>query len=604
MEFLPVSIDQYVEKHLRINPTVNVSELRKGQKIMKKTTLTLPLLLFILVSFNTTALAQKARSEALKSWRDARFGMFIHWGPVSITEKEISWSRANTNLKCPNTGPTPAAVYDNLYKQFNPVNFNAKEWVATAKASGMKYMIFTAKHCDGFLMWDSKVDDYNIMHTPFKRDVCAELAKSAHEAGMKFGWYFSPMDWRDPDCRNEKNAEFVKRMQAEITELLTNYGKIDILWFDTDGSSAPWDAENTYKLVRKLQPDIVINERLDIGDQGGWNEGVIGPNADFHTPEQTVGKFDQRPWESCMTVSKKSQWSWGGHSDGVKTVGECLGMLIRCAGCDGNMLFNVGPMPNGEIAPEQVAVIREMGGWLAKNGKTIYGTRGGPWMPGKPGVSTSRGNMVYLHILSRPGDTLLLPAIPAKIVGATLLAGGKVSFNQNEKTISIVLPPVGTEPGTQIIALELNRPASEIPPLKMSFPSQSLTTGKKTTASNVYQGLATYAAGKACDDDETTRWATDGGIKSAWLEVDLGTPESVGGAVIKQAFPELQRIRRFSIDYWQNNQWKSCYTGENPGELFDKTFPPVTAQRFRLNITDAADGPTIWEFQLTGNKSR
>ena len=126
---------------------------------------------------------QKAKPQSLQHWREARFGMFIHWGPVSLTEKEISWSRANSNPKCPNHGPTPVAVYDNLYKEFNPTKFDAKEWVAIAKAAGMKYMVLTAKHCDGFLLWDSKVDDYNIMHTPFKRDVCAELAKAAHEAG-------------------------------------------------------------------------------------------------------------------------------------------------------------------------------------------------------------------------------------------------------------------------------------------------------------------------------------------------------------------------------------------------------------------------------------
>ncbi|MCX6224881.1 MAG: alpha-L-fucosidase [Bacteroidia bacterium] len=545
-----------------------------------------------------TGAAQKANPGSLQSWRESRFGMFIHWGPVSITEKEISWSRANTNPKCPNNGETPADVYDNLYKRFNPVNFNAGEWVATAKASGMKYMILTARHCDGFLLWDSKVDDYNIMHTPFRRDACAELAKAAHEAGMKIGWYFSPMEWRDPDCRNEKNGEFVKRMQAELRELLTNYGKIDILWFDTDGKEAPWDQETTYKLVRQLQPDIVINERLDLGDQGGWNEGVIGPNADFHTPEQTVGKFDQRPWESCMTVSKKSQWSWGGHSDGVKPAGQCLDMLIRCAGGDGNMLLNVGPMPDGAIAPEQVAVIREMGEWLARNGTSIYGTRGGPWKPGRSGVSTCRGNTVYLHVLGRSGNTLELPAIPAKIIRSTLLAGGKVKVVQTDKNISIALPPAGPEVKDLIVVLELDRPAGSIEPVNMNLPSLSLTAGKKATASNVYQGMAAYAAGQACDDDETTRWATDNGTKAAWLEVDLGSAKTIGRALIRQAYPELKRIRKFSVEYWQDNQWKTCYAGENLGEVLDVKFNPVTAQRVRLNITEATEGPTIWEFQV------
>ena len=159
------------------------------------------LLLAVAFSYGLKLNAQDAKPAAdataphpyakhLQWWADARFGMFIHWGPVSLKETEISWSRANSNPKCPNQGPIPVEVYDNLYKQFNPTKFDAKEWVAIAKAAGIKYMVLTAKHCDGFLLWDSKVSDYNIMHTPFKRDVCAELAKAAHEAGMKIGWYY------------------------------------------------------------------------------------------------------------------------------------------------------------------------------------------------------------------------------------------------------------------------------------------------------------------------------------------------------------------------------------------------------------------------------
>jgi len=546
----------------------------------------------------TACTHQENRAEALQSWRDARFGMFIHWGPVSLTEKEISWSRANSNPKCPNNGPTPADVYDNLYKQFNPINFNAKEWVATAKAAGMKYMILTAKHCDGFLLWDSKVDDYNIMNTSFKRDVCAELSQAAHEAGMKIGWYFSPMDWRDPDCRNEKNAEFVQRMQSELTELLSNYGKIDILWFDTDGKSAPWDQENTYALVRKLQPAILINERLDLGDQGGWNEGVIGPNADFHTPEQTVGRFDQRPWESCMTLSGHNQWSWGGKDDGVKSLQQCINMLVRCAGADGNMLLNVGPMPDGRMAPEQVAVLSEMGKWLNKNGSSIYSTRGGPWKPGKYGVSTYRDNTIFLHILSRFGDTLNLPGLSAKISKSALLNGGNVKIIEKDGLLSVVLPPANPEIMDMIIVLELDQPVSTIEPVEVRFSSKSISYGKKVVASNVFNNLEEYSADKACDDNDETRWATDNGTHSAWLEVDLGSAQSIGRAVIRQAFPELKRVLKYSIEYWENDQWKSCYSGENLADIVNVSFDPVTAQRVRLNITEATEGPTIWEFQL------
>ena len=173
-------------------------------------------------------------NDRMAWWREARFGMFIHYGPVALTGQEISWSRANSNTNCPNHGATPVAVYDQLYQQFNPTNFNAADWAGVAKAAGMKYVVLTAKHCDGFLLWDSKVDGYNIMHTPFRRDLCAELAAAVRQDGLRLGWYFSPMDWRDPDFRTERNAAFVARMQGELSELLNNYGRIDVMWFDWD----------------------------------------------------------------------------------------------------------------------------------------------------------------------------------------------------------------------------------------------------------------------------------------------------------------------------------------------------------------------------------
>jgi alpha-L-fucosidase len=573
----------------------------------RRTCFRFALLLALLPAAANAESPHKAKPESLQQWREARFGMFIHWGPVSLKETEISWSRANSNPQCPNNGPIPVAVYDNLYKQFNPAKFDARQWVAVAKAAGMKYMVLTAKHCDGFLLWASKVDDYNVMHTPFQRDVCGELARAAHEAGMGIGWYYSPMDWRDPDCRNAKNAEFVGRMQAELRELLGNYGKIDVLWFDTDGRSAPWDQERTYALVRKLQPQIIINNRLDAGRQDAGKLGrvgvdhpeSVGPWADYYTPEQFVGGFDrEHPWESCMTISRRGQWSWGGAADGVKTFPQCIDMLIRCAGGDGNMLLNVGPTPGGEIAPEQRGRLKEVGQWLAKHGASIYGTRGGPLKPGRWGVSTHKGRTIYLHVERWPGETLTLPAIPAKVVRGTALAGGTVTVKQTAAAVEISLPAADRQEIDTVIALELDRPAAEIAPLAALVGPRSLASGKKATASNVFQGMAEYAADKAFDDDSDTRWATDSGTKSAWLEVDLGKPATIGRAVIEQAFPELKRVRKFAIEYWLDGQWKPCYRGENLGAALDVSFRPVTARRVRLNVTEATDGPTIWEFQL------
>jgi len=338
-----------------------------------------------------------------------------------------------------------------------------------------------------------------------------------------------------------------------------------------------------------LQPDIVINDRLD--KLGSWE--------DFYTPEQRVGGFDnQRPWESCMTLSRRNQWAWGGPQDGVKTFAECLNMLIRCAGGDGNMLLNVGPMPTGEIAPEQAGRLKEMGAWLAKYGASIYGTRGGPFKPGRLGFSTHKDRTIYLHIQRWPGETLTLPALPATVVRGVALTGGQVTVKQTDEAIEVALPAGERQEVDTIIALELNRPAGDIAPLAMLTLSRSLATGKKATASNVFQGDAQYGADKAFDGNSETRWATDTGTKSAWLETDLGKPVAIGRAVIEQAYPELKRVRAFAIEYRQDEEWKACYRGLNLGAELEATFEPVTAQRMRLNITEATDGPTIWEFGL------
>jgi alpha-L-fucosidase len=535
--------------------------------------------------------------DRLRWWADGRFGMFIHWGPVSLQGTEISWSRANTNPKCPNQGAIPAAIYDNLYREFNPTNFDAAQWVLLAKAAGAKYIVLTAKHCDGFLLWPSQTSDYNMAATPFKRDICAELATAARAQGIKIGWYFSPMDWRDSDFRTERNATFLGRMQAELRELLSCYGPIDLLWFDWDGREPLYDQERTYELVKSLQPKAIINNRLDLGP-GNNDRQILSPNADYYTPEQHVGAYDdQRPWESCMTTSRKNQWAWGGTEDGVKPLATALGMLIRCAGGDGNLLLNVGPMPTGEIAPEQANLLKAMGAWLSQHGESIYSTRGGPFKPGDYGVSTRTRNTIYLHILDWPNEVLTLPAIPAKVIRSRLLGGGKVKVRQTATGLVVSVPERNRQPIDTVVALDLDRSAIDL--AARSVPGGlSLTASAKATASNVHQNQAQYGPDKAVDGNSDTRWATDTGTKSAWLEVDFRKPTAFSRAVIKQAYPELKRIRKFTIEYAQGDQWKACHRGENLGATLSVRFGQITARQVRLNILEATDGPTISEFQL------
>jgi alpha-L-fucosidase len=402
-----------------------------------------------------------ADPAAVARWQSLRFGMFIHWGPVSLTGHEIGWSRGKE---------TPIEVYDNLYKQFNPTKFNAYKWVNIAKAAGMKYIVLTTKHHDGFCLWDTKLTDYNIMNTPLHRDVVKELAAACKKQGIVFGTYYSTCDWYNTNWPatspggNVKREKFdldayEKYLQGQITELIKNYGPLLTIWNDVPnhkGVNFGKRGAETIKLVRSLQPDILINNRT-------------GDGGDYDTPEQKIGKFQMdRPWESCMTVSAHNVWAWGGEQDGVKSVSACLGMLIRAAGGDGNLLLNVGPRPDGVIDPAQANLLKQIGAWLAKNGESIYGTRGGPWKPSKEIVSTRKGKTIYIHVLKWPDGPITLPNLPAKIVRAELLNGGKAKFSQTEAGIEISVARKKRDATDTILALQLDSDALKIPELDIA----------------------------------------------------------------------------------------------------------------------------------------
>jgi alpha-L-fucosidase len=545
----------------------------------------------------SAVLTPRPYPKRLRWWAEGRFGIFIHWGPVSLKETEISWSRANSNTNCPNKGQIPVEVYDNLYRQFNPTNFSGNEWARLVKAAGAKYMVLTAKHCDGFLLWRSRVGDYNIGQSPFRRDICGELARAARGQGVRIGWYFSPEDWRDPDFRTERNARFLARMQGELREVLGNYGRIDLVWFDWDGREPLYDQARTYTITKELQPRIIINNRLDLGPTN-TDRQILSSNADYYTPEQSVGAYDdQRPWESCMTISRSGQWAWGGTKDGVKSFEACLEMLVRCAGGDGNMLLNIGPTPNGQIAPEQAGRLKEIGAWLSQYGESIYGTRGGPFKPGSYGASTRKSKTIFLHFLDWPEDSLQLPPIPARVLRGRVLSGGKAQVHQSDAGVEITLPKGARQPLDTVVALELDRPALDLAAVDVPA-AASLTANARASASNVYHGMAQYGAEKAVDGREDTRWATDDITTSAWLEVDLGKPVTFSRARVIQAYPEQNRIHKFAIEYLRDGQWLPCYQGEDPGAKMWAKFEPVTAQQVRLNLVEAQGGPTIWEFQL------
>lgn len=408
-----------------------------------------------------TTESRQSQASRLDWWRAARFGLFIHWGPVSLVGTEIGWSRGGERrgFYRGGTGEVPVDVYDNLYKEFNPVHFDAAEWVKLAQDAGMGYMVFTSKHHDGFVNFDTGLTDYKITSpaSPFGRDIVRELSDAARAAHLPFGCYYSQPDWRHPDYRNENHQRYLDYFHAQVAELCSNYGELAVLWFDgleehfihaeeverfrdveVFPSARIWDSERLFRKIRELQPNILINNRC-------------GMRADFDTPEQMIGAFqNQRPWESCITICK--QWAWK-PDDILKSFQECIHTLARVVGGDGNLLLNVGPMPDGRIEPRQVERLREIGGWLGSYGESIYGTRGGPFRPGPWGASTHKDSAIYLHILAWPEETLSLPPLSQPLGDPVVLTGGAVEFSQSGEGIRISVAPAHRDPVDTIVRL-------------------------------------------------------------------------------------------------------------------------------------------------------
>ena len=338
-----------------------------------------------------------AKPEIVEAWKDMRYGMFLCWGPVSLTGKEIGWSRgAPAWGRRPGVrggrGPTPAAVYDDLYKKWKPDAFDAEHWVRVAKEGGMKYLIFLVKHHDGFCLYDTKLTDYRSTGTKsaWQVDVMKHVADACHEHDLKLIIYYSQPDWHHADYLGERHDRYIEYLHGQIRELLTNYGHVDGLWFDnlrSRGNNADaaklWGAENLFKMARSIQPHLIINDRC-------------GLDADFYTPENKVGFFmNDRAWETNATLN--GQWSWEPREVDpfFRSFDECIHMLVSCAAGDGNFALNTGPMPDGRIEPRQVERFREIGRWLEKYGESIYGTRGGPFIT--PDEKTRGHGGYYSH---------------------------------------------------------------------------------------------------------------------------------------------------------------------------------------------------------------
>lgn len=426
------------------------------------------------LSFSQSYTPAAANTAARTQFQDIKYGMFIHWGLSSMLGAG-EWVMNNRNIK--------VADYSQLQSAFYPSEFNAKEWVQTAKNAGMKYIVFITRHHDGFSNWDTKYSEWKITNTPFKRDVLKELAAACKEGGIQLGLYYSTLDWYRNDYPHETGrtgqgtgrtgkgdyASYLQFMKNQLTELLTNYGDIMSIWFDghwdqtnpegsTDRSSRiDWKYEEIYGLIHSLQPACLIGNNHHLTPLPGedfqmFERDLPGENKSglsFQTASNEV------PLETCETIN--GSWGYNITDRSYKTVQEVVHLLVGAAGRNANLLLNVGPMPNGKIQSEFTDTLAAAGKWLQNFGESVYGTRGGPVPPQPWGVTTQKGKKLYLHVFKPPfGNTIFLPGFNAKIKQVTRFGNQQViSFKQQQEGVIISLKGVDLDAVDEVIEVEL-----------------------------------------------------------------------------------------------------------------------------------------------------
>ena len=533
--------------------------------------------------------------EARMQWfREARFGLFVHWGPVSLLGTEIGWSRGGERPGQGGTGTVPIEIYDQLYRHYNPSMFDAEAVADVVAQSGARYITFITKHHDGFNMFDTQLSDYKITSTqsPFGRDVARELQQACERRGIKVIWYYSLGDWYHPDYYTEHHDRFTEYLFGQLEELLTDYAPAAGLWFDLwyPKFGQP-DVQRVVDLVKEHAPLALLNDRF-------------GLRGDYDTPEQRVGLYQRgRPWESCVTIG--NQWAWKPQDD-LKSAADCLRLLINCAGGDGNLLLNTAPMPDGRLEPRQVERLLEMGAWLQQFGDTIYGTRGGPYMPGDYGVTTCTGKLAYVHLLHPEDGEITLPPLPAVIQRASLLTGGDVEVIQNADGVTLSVGEEHRQPVDTIVTLELDQDAGSIEPIITAANTfafnkpASASNWKRAQTENLDMNERMYSAAMAFDSLIDTAWTAEEHATAGWLEVDLGSPQRISQVVLREPQPGV--INDYTLEYKTGDSYTVLYRGYELGQQAVVRFEGVEAQVIRLNILSADASPAIAEFYITGPK--
>ena len=431
-------------------------------------------ILFSINLYSQNYVPSEENLKARKWFSDAKFGLFVHWGVYSILG-DGEWVMNNQNISI--------EEYEKLPSFFNPIEYNPREWVKIAKGAGMKYITITSRHHDGFSMFDTKANNYDIIDSsPYKKDILKMLADECRKEGIKLFFYYSLLDWHNDDYfprgrtgndipgRNEGNWEnYIEFMKIQLTELLTNYGDIGGIWLDGHWDQKEWDGEKfgklkvdwhydeLYSLIHELQPHALIGNNHHIGVIDGedfqmFEKDLPGGNTTgWGTPEDQIGDL---PLEVCETIN--GSWGFNLKDRKHKSTKELIHYLIKSAGYGSNFLLNVGPMPNGKIQPRHISTLEKIGNWMGVYGETIYGTSSGPISPNDSIVSTQKDGVVFLHLLNIKGEKIELNNFNAKIKTLyNFISKEKIPYKVKGETLTIDLKNQIKDPVNTVLVLKI-----------------------------------------------------------------------------------------------------------------------------------------------------
>jgi alpha-L-fucosidase len=565
--------------------------------------------------FTETPAEYNARAQWL---RDAKLGVFLHWTPSVNCGGEVSWIMKQDMGDMPRV---PVEVYKALPKIFDPKKFDPKAWVKLFEDAGIRYAVIVPKHHDGYAMWDTKVPGENVMATPFKRDYVKAMAEACHGSAVQFCLYYSILEWESKKYSAAKGADLTayknEVFKPHMKELLTKYGKVGCVWFDGhwDESWTHENAKEMYAYMRRLQPGTLLGNRIDAKSNGSkvcaWTGSFwhgADPVGDYQAREMDVGQFYMdKAWDNCYNLRANpcGSWSWikDQYNWPTRTREDVIGKLIECIGRDGGLLLGVGPREDGTIDRDDAFALRNIGLWMKENGTAVYGTRGGPWMPGPWGVSTRKGNKVYLFVQQLKDGKVTLPALPAKVLSAQMLQGAPVDCAEADGTLTISIPRGRRNliPAA-IVELTLDQDALKLAPVSSAASIASLSLGKPVEVSSVWPGRdkTNLKPEFITDGDETTHWAAEESARSAVITVDLGKESSV--QKISFCDGPYRRTRDYAIEALVGDKWQTL--GEGTETNFSGTaevkVPDLKTRKVRVTIRKAIDTPVVAEIHVFG----